>query len=202
MGFTLNLGLQNEELLDPAVAAEFEQFMVSLQDQLVKQLGTVQTTFDDLYNPPRMKVFRTGGQSIPDDTETVVAFAANTLTNSMEQYDSHGMWDVSINAVNIKKPGLYMFTSQLVWSGASTAGTRSLIFNQTAGVVTMSRRWPGAQIYCLHSIPVNVPQVEIDNGHAKFSVIAYQSSGGALSLSGSSWFAVHRIAPYPAASVG
>lgn len=199
MSYDISLGLQNEDQLGSAVAEELTQLIAALQQQLSIPLSDIASLISDFQNPPRMRVFLPGNQTLADSTDTTLVFTTSRGgPNDIEEYDSHHMWDANINAVSIKTPGLYVLTAQIVWSGLSLVGTRSLVFTQTSGAIEMSRRLPGSVIYCLHTVPINVTQVMIDGGKAKFKLVATQSSGGNLDATSNSWFAAYRVAPYPA----
>lgn len=187
MPYTLTLGLQNEELLDPAVAGELEQIITALQTQFVAQLG-------DIADPPRARVFLGAVQSIPDSVETFLAFVP-ARTNGIEEYDPLMMYELGSKAVVISTPGLYVLTAMVIFT-ASAVGSRTLTFAQVNGIIEANIRQPGSAVnnYLLHTVPLQITQAQVDTGPVKFGVRVFQSSGGPLDVSTSSWFSIHRVA--------
>lgn len=187
MAYKLVLALQNEQLLTPAVAAEFEQIIAGLQTQFVDQLA-------DISNPPRAKVFVGTAQAIVTGTDTMATFVPARADN-MEEFDSHSMYELASKAFVISQPGLYMMSAFIVWD-VNAVGSRTLTFKQINGIVEMTSRQPAnaANNYHLHIVPLQVSQAQVDTGAVKFGVQVFQSSGGNLNVTTNSWFSIYRVA--------
>lgn len=186
-GYRLLLGLQNEELLPEAVAAEFQQLISALQTQFVGQLA-------DISNPPRAKIFLGATQSIPDSTETFVNFVPARVDN-MEEFDSHSMYDQNSLAFSISQAGLYILQAHIIWTPTAGA-SRTLAFAQKNGIFESFHRDAGSatQNNEYYSIPLQVKQSQVDTGPVKIGVRVFQASGGAIDITTNSWFAIHRVA--------
>lgn len=203
----LILGLQYEEQLDPTVAAELNQILASIStwaSQLGMGTGNLNINgMATFVGQPRVKLFKSVTQSIPDDFETVLTWR-DTLTGSpLEEYDPSNLFDGSQYVV-LKDPGLYLAVATVYWAANATGvrivGIHPVIpavdyFDSTRqqGFVSSTN---GQQCVSLFPVINPVTPVAANPFPLRVGVQVYQNSGGALNVGGSvgnSRFAVYKI---------
>lgn len=145
-----------------------------------------------LADPPRVFTYRSSNQSIPNATETTVTFNA-------EKFDTDAMHSTSVNTSRITAvtAGLYQITLRLYFAANSTGYRWGRIYLNGVGFTLLDVDTADAPSSTAGTVFCQVEQY-LDVGEY-VEASCYQTSGGALNLSGSTtveatWFSARWIA--------
>ena len=91
-----------------------------------------------LNSPPSLRTSSNTGQSIPASTRTVIQLPT-------VQLDNYAGWSTATSTYTAPLPGLYLFSNQVQWGTATSAGVRWSGLNVTAGGSTVVWQGPAYQ---------------------------------------------------------